>query len=360
MSHHKQVKIANIANAEWFLGWLSLKYLNNPEQAKRHFLLMKNIVKMPISISRVNYWLGVTEETLMNMEKSKSYYKQAGVYNTTYYGLLANIKMSKETDFEPIKITEVSNNISNTFIKKLNVLKLLSRADEQKYSLRFINGLFNNQLTKTEILLALDMLKKEKRTDLYLRTCKKAIRTDVYFQKCLFPFPFNIKLNVVHNNVNTSFILAIAKQESEFFINAKSRSGALGLVQVMPNTAKITAKNIGVKYDKKKLLNDTEYNLLIGSNYLSSLINYYKGSIVLAIAGYNAGPTNVNKWIKIYGDPRDKSINFINWIESIPFKETRNYVQRVIENYVVYQKVIIDIKMKNIKNINELMQDESQ
>jgi len=360
MSHHKQVKIANIANAEWFLGWLSLKYLNNPEQAKRHFLLMKNIVKMPISISRVNYWLGVTEETLMNMEESKSYYKQAGVYNTTYYGLLANIKMSKETNFEPIKITEVSNNISNTFIKKLNVLKLLSRADEQKYSLRFINGLFNNQLTKTEILLALDMLKKEKRTDLYLRTCKKAIRTDVYFQKCLFPFPFNIKLNVIHNNVNTSFILAIAKQESEFFINAKSRSGALGLVQVMPNTAKITAKNIGVKYDKKKLLNDTEYNLLIGSNYLSSLINYYKGSIVLAIAGYNAGPTNVNKWIKIYGDPRDKSINFIDWIESIPFKETRNYVQRVIENYVVYQKVIIDIKMKNIKNINELMQDESQ
>ena len=360
MSHHKQEKVANIANAEWFLGWLSLKYLNNPEQAKRHFLLMKNIVKMPISISRVNYWLGVTEETLMNMEESKSYYKQAGVYNTTYYGLLANIKMSKETNFEPIKITEVSNNISNTFIKKLNVLKLLSRADEQKYSLRFINGLFNNQLTKTEILLALDMLKKEKRTDLYLRTCKKAIRTDVYFQKCLFPFPFNIKLNVIHNNVNTSFILAIAKQESEFFINAKSRSGALGLVQVMPNTAKITAKNIGVKYDKKKLLNDTEYNLLIGSNYLSSLINYYKGSIVLAIAGYNAGPTNVNKWIKIYGDPRDKSINFIDWIESIPFKETRNYVQRVIENYVVYQKVIIDMKMKNIKNINELMQDESQ
>ena len=116
MSQHKQEKVANIANAEWFLGWLSLKYLNNPEQAKRHFLLMKNIVKMPISISRVNYWLGVTEETLMNMEESKSYYKQAGLYNSTYYGLLANIKMSKKTDFEPIKITEVSNNISNTYI----------------------------------------------------------------------------------------------------------------------------------------------------------------------------------------------------------------------------------------------------
>jgi soluble lytic murein transglycosylase len=139
-------------------------------------------------------------------------------------------------------------------------------------------------------------------------------------------------------------------------VYAKSRSGALGLIQVMPNTAKITAKKIGIKFDKNKLLNDTDYNLLIGSQYLSSLINYYEGSIVLAIAGYNAGPTNVNKWIKLYGDPREKSIDFINWIESIPFTETRNYVQRVIENYIIYQKVIIDMKINNTKNINELLQ----
>ena len=356
MSQHKQKKIANIANAEWLLGWIALTYLDKPEQAKKHFLLMKSIVKMPISLSRVNYWLGITEETLMNIEESKSYYKLAGLYNSTYYGLLANIKTTQQSEFKPINLNEVNKNISKKFINKLNVLKLLSRADEQKYSLRFIKGLFHNKLTKTEILLILDTLKKEKRTDLYLRTCKKAIRIDVYFQRCLFPFPFNIKLNTINNNVDTSFILAIAKQESEFFINAKSRSGALGLVQVMPNTAKLTAKKIGIKYDKNKLLNDTEYNLLIGSQYLSSLINYYKGSIVLAIAGYNAGPTNVNKWIKLHGDPRGKHINFIDWIESIPFKETRNYVQRVIENYVVYQKVMIDIKIKNTKNISELIQ----
>ncbi|MDB9762152.1 lytic transglycosylase domain-containing protein [Alphaproteobacteria bacterium] len=356
MSQHQQKKIANIANAEWLLGWIALTYLDKPEQAKKHFLLMKSIVKMPISLSRVNYWLGMTEETLMNIEESKSYYKLAGLYNSTYYGLLANIKLTKQSEFKAINLNEANKNVSKNFINKLNVLKLLSRADEQKYSLRFIKGLFHNKLTKTEILLMLDTLKKEKRTDLYLRTCKKAIRIDVYFQRCLFPFPFNIKFNTINNNVDTSFILAIAKQESEFFIHAKSRSGALGLVQVMPNTAKLTAKKIGIKYDKNKLLNDTEYNLLIGSQYLSSLINYYKGSIVLAIAGYNAGPTNVNKWIKLHGDPRDKHINFINWIESIPFKETRNYVQRVIENYVVYQKVMIDMKIKNTKNISELIQ----
>ena len=356
LSKHKQTKISNIANAEWFLGWLSLQFLDKPKQAKKHFLIMKNIVKMPISLSRANYWLGVTEENLMHLEESKSYYSKAGLQNSTYYGLLANIKIGNNSKFESIDTEIVNENISTNLTKKLNVLKLLSRAGEQKYSLRFINGLFDNELTKTDILLVLDILKKEKRTDLYLRTCKKAIRINTYFQKCLFPFPFNIKVNAMNNNVDTSLILAIAKQESEFYVSAKSRSGALGLVQVMPNTAKITAKKIGIKFDKNKLLNDTDYNLLIGSQYLSSLINYYEGSIVLAIAGYNAGPTNVNRWLKLYGDPREKSIDFINWIESIPFTETRNYVQRVIENYIIYQKVIIDMKINNTKNINELLQ----
>ena len=119
MSQHKQKKIANIANAEWLLGWIALTYLNKPEQAKKHFLLMKSIVKMPISLSRVNYWLGITEETLMNIEESKSYYKLAGLYNSTYYGLLANIKITKQSEFKPINLNEVNKNISKKFINKL-------------------------------------------------------------------------------------------------------------------------------------------------------------------------------------------------------------------------------------------------
>ena len=152
MSQHKQKKIANIANAEWLLGWIALTYLDKPEQAKKHVLTMVK-VKMPISLSRVNYWLGITEETLMNIEESKSYYKLAGLYNSTYYGLLANIKITKLVEFKPINLNELIKNISKKFINKLNVLKLLSRADEQKYSLRFINGLFHNKLTKTEDII---------------------------------------------------------------------------------------------------------------------------------------------------------------------------------------------------------------
>ncbi|HIG09850.1 MAG TPA: lytic transglycosylase domain-containing protein [Alphaproteobacteria bacterium] len=355
LSNHKQTKISNIANAEWFLGWLALSFINKPENAKKHFLNMKNIVKMPISISRVNYWLALTEEVLMNKEAAQSYYEIAGINNTTFYGLLANLKINKDVKVTLIEDKILEDQDIKINIDILNTLKLISRADEQKFSLKFLNSLFKQKLSNNNILHILNVLKRENRIDLYLRACKKAVRIDSYFQKCLFPYPYNIKINNINTKIEPALIIAIAKQESEFFINAKSPSGALGLVQVMPNTAKITANNIGIKYDKNKLFNDPDYNLTIGSNYLYSLINNYNGSIVLAIAAYNAGPTNVNKWLKKIGDPRKKEIDYVTWIESIPFTETRNYVQRVLENFIIYQQIIIDNSIKNKKNISDLL-----
>ena len=145
------------------------------------------------------------------------------------------------------------------------------------------------------------------------------------------------------------------KQESEFYTSAISRAGARGLMQIMPFTAKITAKSLNIKYDKDKILSDAEYNIKIGSKYFSQLYQEFDNSIILSIAGYNAGPTNVRKWLKIYGDPRNEEISYINWIESIPFSETRNYVQRVIENYVIYQKVILNNRINSLKSINEII-----
>jgi soluble lytic murein transglycosylase len=311
---------------------------------------MRDIVKMPISTSRANYWLAKTEKYLLKEDNANSYYDIASNYNTTFYGLLSNININNEPNFELEDIEMIIDTAENNINKKLQVLRLLSSTSEKKYSLRFINGLFKNKLSKNEILQILQVLKNEKRTDLFIRACKKAIRIDKSFQKYLFPYPYNINSNIL----NDPLIMAIAKQESEFYPYANSSSGALGVVQVMPSTAKITAKKLGIKYSKKRLLNDTEYNLYIGSKYFYSLIKYYDESIILAIAAYNAGPTNVNKWIKLYGDPRDKSVDIINWIELIPFTETRNYVQRVVENYIVYQQVFINIAIKNKTSIKEL------
>ena len=355
LSHHKQTKITNKANAEWFLGWLALSFINQPEKARNHFLNMKNIVKMPISISRVNYWLGQTEDALMNNVEAQTYYQEASLNNTTYYGLLAKLKTNNHSKIilkKDLLLEDQHIEINNDI---LNILKLIIKADEQKFSLKFLNSLFKQKLSNKNILHILNILKKGNRIDLYLRACKKAIRLDSYFQKCLFPFPYNLEINNINTSVNPALLISIAKQESEFFVNAKSPSGALGLVQVMPSTAKITAKKIGIKYDKNKLFNDANYNLTIGSNYLYSLINNYEGSIILAIAAYNAGPTNVNKWLKKNGDPRKEEVNYITWIESIPYTETRNYVQRVLENFIIYQQIIIDNSIRNKKNIGDLL-----
>ena len=126
----------------------------------------------------------------------------------------------------------------------------------------------------------------------------------------------------------------------------------------MPSTGKYTSKILNTNYNKNKLIENPNYNIMIGSKYFSELLKQFDNSIVLAIASYNAGPSNVKKWIKNFGDPRINKITYINWIESIPFAETRNYVQRVLENYIVYQKVLLIESQKENKNINDLLKNE--
>jgi soluble lytic murein transglycosylase len=132
-------------------------------------------------------------------------------------------------------------------------------------------------------------------------------------------------------------IYAVTKQESHFQIDAVSSAGARGFMQLMPGTAKETARKLGLEYSKSRLTTDGEYNALLGSTYLAAQLKRYDGSLVLAAAAYNAGPGNANKWIKAFGDPREESVDPVIWIEQIPLQETRNYVKRVLGNYLVYR-----------------------
>ena len=133
-------------------------------------------------------------------------------------------------------------------------------------------------------------------------------------------------------------MLAVIRQESEFYSGAISRAGARGLMQLMPGTARRVARQVKVGYSRKKLLSDPEYNLRLGRFYLAGLIDKYGGSYIVALAAYNAGPARANRWMKDFGDPRTQDVDPVDWIESIPFNETRNYVQRILESLVVYRK----------------------
>tara|TARA_B100000749_G_C18393439_1_gene451348 strand:+ start:6 stop:803 length:798 start_codon:yes stop_codon:yes gene_type:complete len=244
---------------------------------------------------------------------------------------------------------------------KLKALRLLAFANEQTYSRKFINGLINKPLDAVFIEKMLHLLKQAKRTDLFIISTKKAIKYDPSFQKYLFPFPYDSKINFnnAKQNIDQSLLISMAKQESEFFSIAKSRMGAIGILQVMPKTAKLVSKKIGINYNKKLLAKNPNYNIKIASTYLYYLLEQFNGSLVLALASYNAGPTRVTRWIKTYGNPNDEDIDTIDWIEKIPFKETRNYVQRILENYVVYQKVLQDREAEKQKNILQLLEQGS-
>jgi len=358
LSNHQQKSINNISNAEWLLGWISLIHLSKPKQALIHFSNMQNIVNMPISIARANYWLARTEEKLNNIDKAKEYFTKAALFNSTFYGLIAEQEIRKEKKLNILEHLDMGNKLNLTNNAIFKALNLLSLANEKKYSTKFINGLFSKKISEDEIKYILNIFHKTKRTDLYIKTCKKAIRQYIKFQGCLFPYPHDININEAIKFIDDALIFAIIKQESEFYTQARSSKGARGLMQVMPSTGKIVSNNLNIKFDKNKLSNNATYNIMIGSKYFYELVRQYNGSIILAIAGYNAGPTNVKKWLKDYGDPRINEIDFINWIEFIPFNETRNYVQRVLENYIVYQEVIFLESKKKQKNIKDILTHE--
>ena len=141
---------------------------------------------------------------------------------------------------------------------------------------------------------------------------------------------------------NKNLVHSIIRQESAFYSSAISRTGAIGLMQVMPATAGQMAKNLGIEYSKKRLSSDEKYNIKIGSYYIKKLINKYKGSTILSVAAYNAGPGTINRWLKSYGDPRKFGIDPLVWIEMIPYSETRNYVKRVLSNELIYRSVMGD------------------
>ena len=175
-------------------------------------------------------------------------------------------------------------------------------------------------------------------------TNKFPIKSNLIIQYS-YPMIYNLDVNSIYYK---QLVYSIIRQESGFYSSAISRTGALGLMQVMPATAKQVANELGIGYDKKRLSSDEIYNIKIGSHYLKKLMKKFKGSIVLSIAAYNAGPGTINRWLKIYGDPRKSGTDPLIWIEMIPYAETRNYVKRVLSNDLIYRSKI----GKNIINFN--------
>ncbi len=350
-SNHGMTEGSEYAAAEWMSGWIALSFLNDPLTAKNHFKNFYENVSYPISLSRGAYWLGRAYEKTGEIEQSNNWYREATKYLTTYYGQLAFLKLNPNGKFELEKDMKIDPKYRIQFFNKelVKISYLLDELKKDKYTKHILRHLANDNIAKGSEVLAAELATSINRYDFAIQVSKIASYQKRFHNKYNYPIISTPKYINKRKIPESALILSIIRQESEFDLEANSHAGAKGLMQLMPYTAKLVSKQAKLPYSKSRLTTDPEYNINLGSHYIAGLILQYDGAYPFAVAAYNAGPNRVKYWKKINKDPQKKQVDYVDWVELIKFRETRNYVQRVMENYNVYRYILEQrpVTMKN-------------
>ena len=332
-------------------GWIALSFLNDPILAKDHFKNFYDNVGYPISLSRGAYWLARSYEKIGSKDQSLKWYEEASKYLTTYYGQLAYLKIKPNEKFKLNDQIKIDEKYKKIFYEKdlVKIVFLLDELNKDKHAKDILKHLATENIKKGSEILAAELATNISRYDYAIQIAKQASYEKRFHNDFNYPIISTPKLINGRKIPESAFILSIIRQESEFDMEANSSAGAKGLMQLMTYTAKLVAKQAKLPYSKSRLTSDPEYNINLGSHYIAGLILEYDGSYPFAVAGYNAGPKRVRYWKKRNRNPQKKQINYVDWIELIRFEETRNYVQRVLENYNVYRYILEKkpVKMKN-------------
>jgi soluble lytic murein transglycosylase len=326
---------ATFAEGEWLAGWIALRHLHDAKTGLTHFKRLYASVGSPISKARAAYWAGRAAEALKQKAEAQKWYSDAAQWSTTYYGQLAAQRAGHKGPLQLPQVAGPTKQQQTAFLQHelAQVVQQLHQIDETDRARTFLLRLVDLATSPAEHQLVAEFAGSLGRNDLMVASAKASRLDGVELIDQLFPM-----LSVPAGETpEKALILAVIRQESAFQEDAVSSAGALGLMQLMPATAKGVAKKTGLPYAKGRLTSDPSYNISLGRAYLNELLGKFGGSYVLAIASYNAGPGRAVEWVGKNGDPRRKNVDTIDWIESIPFSETRNYVQRVIENVQVYR-----------------------
>jgi len=341
-SNHSMSEGPDYASAEWLSGWIALTFLNDPNMALQHFKNFYKNVGYPISLARGAYWLGRTYKILKNENKYNEWFLEASKYLNTYYGQLAFFEIKPDAEFSLPYQQKISEKYRKEFGKNeiIKSILLLEELDKTKHAKDFLKHLATLNIDKGSEILAGELAIKIGRYDFAIQIAKKASYEKRFLNDLNYPIIETSKVVNQKTMPKPELVLAVIRQESEFDQKAHSYAGARGMMQLMTYTAKLVAKQAKLPYSKSKLKNDPAYNIKLGSYYLAGLLEEYEGSYPFALSAYNAGPKRVKYWKKINGNPQKGKISYIDWIELIKFKETRNYVQRVLENINVYKYML--------------------
>lgn len=326
------------AEAEFDAGWIALRFLDAPERAETHFQALKGAVGAPISLARAWYWLARTAEAEGQADLASRRYAAAAQFIYTFYGQLAAEKVgapaATQTFAAPIAPTPEER---DRFAARPAVAAMKMLADLQAdHELMVFAYYVDDHLDSPGEYVELARLVERRRAPhLAVRAGKVAVARGAFAAEVSYPLIY--VPDEATSYAPREVILGLSRQESEFNPRAYSPAGARGVMQIIPSTALSTARKAGLHYNRSALLNDPVYNMIIGSAHLRDLMDRYNGSLIMAFAAYNAGANRVDQWVERYGDPRSQNVDPIDWVEQIPFSETRNYVQRVLENTQVYR-----------------------
>jgi peptidoglycan lytic transglycosylase len=325
--------------AEFLAGWIALRFLHDPKTALSHFIALRSAADNSKSKARAEYWLGRTAEALGERNTAMLHFAAAARYPQHYYGQLGRQALDPKPARLEITPCPTPNQAEIDRFLNRDTVRAIGAADAAGYdqlSVPFYLALARRLNDPAEIVLLAELASRSGNQPLSVRVAKIAFNRDMPLGA--YALPIDVIPNFVRlgDKVDMALIHALSRQESEFNADAKSPAGARGLMQLMPATARLVAREFNVKYLLSRL-NDPSYNMQLGQAHLCDLIKRYHGSYFLALVAYNAGPGRVKEWIGEFGDPRDADVDPIDWVESIPYTETREYVMKIMESLQLYR-----------------------
>lgn len=353
--NHGPISGEHYADAEFLAGWVALRYLGNPRVALDHFLSLRTAVTGGKAIARAEYWLGRASLALDDPAAAKAHFQKAAARSSTYYGALARQGVAQEAVDLMVPPTpvptpaDVDRFLSRDAVRAIGVARA---ADLDQLLPIFFNHLARTLESPAEIALLAEFALEVNMRQASIRLSKVAFSRGKPVAAYAFPSDVLPDYKALNEGVESALIHSLSRQESEFNASAKSPVGARGLMQLMPTTARAVANQYKVKYNVASLTGDPSYNMQLGAAHLRDLVDDYGGSYILALAAYNAGGSRVKEWIETFGDPRSPNVDPVDWVERIPFTETREYVQKIMESVQIYRA-----RLEGPRNALQLAQD---
>jgi soluble lytic murein transglycosylase len=352
---HGLVSGDGFIEAEFLAGWIALRFLNDPQTALRHFLALRSVATSSKSIALGEYWLGRTALVLGDQSSAMVHFHRSAKYPQYFYGQLARQSIdSKPAHLEVTSTPLPTRSDIEIFLSRDAVRAIgVARATGYEGALpQFMLALARKLTNPAEVVLLIELAKITGNRQVGLRLAKIAFNRDLPLGDYALPVGVMPEFkSLLSERVDPALVHALSRQESEFNAAAKSPVGAAGLMQLMPGTAKAVAKAYKLKFDASQLTN-AAYNTQLGEAHLKDLIDSYSGSYFLSLAAYNAGGGRVAEWMKAFGDPRDPQVDPVDWIERIPFTETRQYVVKIMESLQLYRS-----RLAGPKQALQLVQD---